>query len=59
MEFPDVGYYDNRQKARVPIDRGTIKAAFGERKEQLRCECFEGMIVLTDPEEPAYINRDP
>lgn len=58
MEFPKVGYYDDRNKARVPIDRGAIKAAFGQRKKRLRVEVMEGYIVLTSPDGPKYTELD-
>jgi hypothetical protein len=58
MDFVKIGYYDRRQKARVPIDRGAIRAAFGERPDRVRVETFKGYIVLTDPNEQAWSHRD-
>lgn len=58
MDFAKVGYYSDRQKARVPVDRGAIRAAFGERLDTLRVETFEGYIVLTDPSDPRFPRQE-
>jgi len=58
MDIIQVGYYQGRRKARVPIDRGAIKACFGERPQRLRVEYLEDTIVLTHIKEPAYLRRD-
>ncbi len=58
MDIVQVGYYQGRQKARVPIDRGAIKACFNKRPQRLRVEYLEQTIVLTDLKEPAYLRRD-
>lgn len=54
MDFAQVGYYSDRKKARVPIDRGGIRTVFGRRPEVLRVEFTEYYIVLTDPEQANY-----
>jgi len=58
MEIAQVGYYEGRNKARVPVQKGSIRAALGERTDQIRVETFEGMIVLTHPGDPGYRDRD-
>lgn len=57
MRFAKVGYYDRRTKARVPIDKGEIRAAFGDRPTRLRVEVLEDMIILTDPADQAWRHR--
>lgn len=57
MDIVQVGYYDGRNKARVPVQKGSIRAALGERTDQLRVETLEGMIVLTHPADPSYRDR--
>lgn len=57
MDFVQIGYYDDRQAARVPISRRDLKAAFGERPQQLRYEVLDGAVVLTAPDQPAYRRR--
>jgi|AKVG01.1.fsa_nt_gi hypothetical protein len=58
MDIVQVGYYQGREKARVPISRGAIKAVYGSRPQRLRAEYLEDTIVLTDIREPAYLNRE-
>jgi hypothetical protein len=58
MDFAKVGYYKQRHKARVPIDRSAIRAAFGERVDRVRVEVMEDMIVLTDPRDQQYRHRN-
>jgi hypothetical protein len=58
MDIVQVGYYQGRDKARVPISRGAIKAVFGERPQRLRAEYLDETIVLTDIREPAYLRRE-
>lgn len=58
MEFAALGYYSGRDKVRVPIDRGTIRAAFGNHPQRLRVEALEGCIVLTDPSGPSFHDLD-
>jgi hypothetical protein len=58
MDIVQIGYYTQRRKARVPIDRGALKASFGERPQELRAEFFDGFVVLTDVSEPAWRNRN-
>jgi len=58
MDFAKVGYYPQRAKARVPIDKGSLRAAFGNRPDRVRVEVMEGFIVLTDPNEQAWRFRN-
>ena len=58
MDIAQIGYYKQRQKARVPLDRGALKASFGQRPQELRAEFFDGFVVLTDVAEPAWRNRN-
>jgi hypothetical protein len=58
MDFAKVGYYQQRSKARVPIDNGAIRAAFGERVDRMRVEILEDAIVLTDPRDQQWRHRD-
>lgn len=58
MEYRDVGYYDDRATGRLSIDKGMVRAAFGKRVTQVRVEALEDVIILTDPSEPAWRNRD-
>lgn len=58
MDFAKIGYYDRRQRARVPIDKGDIRAAFGQRPERLRVEVLEGAIILTDPKDQQWRYRN-
>jgi hypothetical protein len=58
MEIAQVGYYEGRNKARVPVQKGSIRAALGERTDTLRIETLEGMIVLTHPADPSFRDRD-
>jgi len=58
MDFAKVGYYDRRQKARVPVDRGAIRAAFGEQVDRVRLEVLEGAIILTDPRDQQWRHRN-
>jgi hypothetical protein len=54
MEFATVGYYRDRQQARVPIHRRSIETVFARRPEVLRVEFREDAIILTDPEGPGF-----
>jgi len=58
MDIVQVGYYSGRNKARVPIDKGSIRVALGNRTDKIRVETLEGMIVLTHPSDPSYRDRD-
>jgi hypothetical protein len=58
MHIVKVGYYNGRNKARVPVDRGAIKASLGRQPDRMRLETLEGAIVLTDVRGPAWRDRD-
>jgi len=58
MQIVKVGYYQGRNKARVPVDRGAIKAAYGRQPDRMRVETLEGAIILTDVRSRAWRDRD-
>jgi len=58
MEILQIGYYQGRSAARVPVSRGNIRAVYGHRPDQLRAEYLEGAIVLTDPDKQAWRHRE-
>jgi len=57
MDVIQVGYYQGRSKARVPIDRGAIQAAFGRKPDRMRVEVLENAVVLTDIRGPDFRSR--
>jgi hypothetical protein len=58
MDVVKVGYYDRRQRARVPIDRGDIKAAYSRHPPRLRVEIIEDALILTDIADKRWIYRN-
>jgi len=54
MQFAHIGYYTDRNKARVPIDKQLLQSVYGRRVERLRVEALDGFIVLTDPQDAQY-----
>jgi len=57
MRFAKVGYYSQRQKARVPVDKRRIEGSFKRRPERLRVEAIEEAIILTDPRDESWRKR--
>jgi len=57
MQLVTLGYYD-RGKVRTPLDKGMIRAAYGDLPKQVRAEAFDGYIVLTDLRGPRWTQRE-
>jgi len=53
----DVGYYDGRNQARVPIDKNRIQSCYGRRPKILRGEVMDGFIVITDMQDEPWVKR--
>lgn len=58
MQFVKVGYYDDRNRARVPIDKGALQSCFQRRPQRLRVEVLDGYVVLTDPQDAQWRSRN-
>lgn len=56
MQLVTLGYY-NRGKVRAPIDKGMIRAAYGDLPKRVRAEAFDEYIVLTDLRGPRWVER--
>lgn len=49
MRVASVGWYDNRNKCAVWVNKGTVQAVMGEKATGVRVEALEDVIVLTHP----------
>lgn len=58
MRNRTLGYYDSRNDVRLSLGKGDLRAAFGRTPVEVRVEVLEDGIVLTDPREAAWTNRD-
>jgi hypothetical protein len=58
MPTASIGWYDERNKAAVWIDKGAIRSSFIRDIERVRVESLENMVVLTQLERPAF-THDP
>jgi len=54
MQTASVGFYKDRNKGAVWIDKGAIRTAFQGKPERVRVETLEHVIVLTDLNRAAF-----
>jgi hypothetical protein len=54
----DVGYYPDRNKARVPIGKNRIQSCYSRRPKILRGEVMDGFIVITDMQDEPWVKRN-
>lgn len=48
-EIVEIGRYDGRNRDRISLDRGGVKAAYGRLPDRLIVSYQNGRVVLEDP----------
>lgn len=57
MPTATIGWYENRNKAAVWVDKGQVRSSFYREVERVRVESLENMVVLTELQRPAFSHR--